>query len=96
MLIITATWHAKLGMDAELKEHLTTMVHAVQDHEPDCLEYTLHQGAHDPALFFLYEQYRTQAAFELHKNTDHFKHLIEVTRDLIDVPVTVQSLQIIA
>jgi quinol monooxygenase YgiN len=96
MLIITATWHAKPGQESALKNHLVEMLHAVHDLEPDCLEYTLHQGTSDPALFFFYEQYRNHSAFEFHKRTHHFKQLIERTSNLIAQPVSVQSLQIIA
>lgn len=35
----------------------------------------------DPALFFLYELYDDEAAFEVHKATWHFKQFDDLVRD---------------
>jgi quinol monooxygenase YgiN len=47
------------------------MAAAVQQHEPDCLVYRPHRSAGEPTVFYFYEQYRTDTAFELHRTAPH-------------------------
>ncbi len=93
MIMITAAWKAKPGKEEELRKHLAEMVEAVQKNEPNCLQYTLHQGLDDKTRFFFYERYTDLNAIEIHKNTPHFKKLIENTESLIAEPVRVELLK---
>jgi quinol monooxygenase YgiN len=43
--------------------------------EPGCVHYIPHRDAENPRTFMLYEQYRDQAAFEAHGQTEHFQRL---------------------
>ncbi len=95
MIIITATWQAKPGHEAALRQHLETMVEAVRTHEPLCLEYTLHQGLEHRGTFFFYEQYLDRAAIDVHTSTPHFEQLMAHTKDLLATPVDVQLMEII-
>jgi len=47
------------------------MAAAVRQHEPDCLVYRPHRSAGEPTVFYFYEQYRTDTAFELHRTAPH-------------------------
>lgn len=91
--MITAAWKAKKGKESELKKNLTKMVGAVHKNEPNCLQYTLHQGLEDKTRFFFYERYTDMNAIELHKNTPHFEELIKNTEGLIAEPVQVELLE---
>lgn len=93
MIMITAAWKAKLGKEEPLKKHLLAMVEAVQKNEPNCLQYTLLQGLEDKTRFFFYERYTDMGAIETHKNTPHFKKLIQNTESLIAEPVRVELLK---
>jgi quinol monooxygenase YgiN len=95
MIVITAAVKAMEGKEEELREVLEAMVNQVRDKEPDCFEYTLHQGIEDKTRFSFYERYRNLEAIELHKNTDHFKQLIADTETLLAEPIDVQILEII-
>ena len=95
MIIITATWKAKKGKEATLKKHLSKMVAEVHKNEPDCLQYTLHQGLEDKTRFFFYERYRDMNAIEFHKSTPHFKTLVAATEGLIAEPVRVELLEVL-
>ena len=43
--------------------------------EPGVVHYIAHRDPEDARVFLLYEQYRDQAAFEAHGQTDHFKEI---------------------
>lgn len=89
MIIITAAWKAKAGKEAELAKQLKQMVAGVKKNEPNCLQYTLHQGFEDKGRFYFYERYTDIKAVELHKTTPHFNQLIANTKDLTAEPVQV-------
>ncbi len=95
MLVITAAVKAKEGKEEELRRVLEAMVNQVRDKEPDCFEYTLHQGVEDKTRFSFYERYRNLEAIEVHMNTAHFKQLIADTETLLAEPIDVQVLEII-
>jgi quinol monooxygenase YgiN len=44
---------------------------AVRKAEPGCLVYRPHRSSKDPDLFIFYEQYRDDAAFDLHRKAPH-------------------------
>lgn len=69
---LAVTWVARPGKEDRVEEILRTMMPLTQA-EPGCLHYYAHRSAEDPARFFLYEQYRDEAAFEAHCESDHFK-----------------------
>ena len=70
-LTVVATIRAAKGKDAALAALLTEQVGVVLKSEPGCLVYRLHRSTKDPELFFFYEVYRDEAAFELHRKTPH-------------------------
>lgn len=41
--------------------------------EPGCVSYLPHTTETDPSTVVLYEQYRDQAALDLHRSTPHFQ-----------------------
>jgi quinol monooxygenase YgiN len=43
--------------------------------EPGNVHYIPHRDAENPRTFMIYEQYRDQAAFEEHGQTEHFQRL---------------------
>ena len=43
--------------------------------EPGNVHYIAHRDPEDPRVFLMYEQYRDQAAFEEHGQTDHCQSL---------------------
>jgi len=45
--------------------------------EPGCLSYTAHRSPEEGNVFFLYECYRDEAAFQSHASSDHFARYIK-------------------
>ena len=41
--------------------------------EPGCFRFDILQNSENPQVFHLYEVYEDDAAFEVHKNTPHYK-----------------------
>ena len=64
VLTVVARIHPKAGRESEVESLLVKMAAAVRQHEPDCLVYRPHRSTGEPTIFYFYEQYRSDAAFE--------------------------------
>jgi quinol monooxygenase YgiN len=74
--VVSAHWRAKQGKEerlAELIEELTPPSRA----EPGNLFYQAQRAVDDPQLFYLYEQYADEAAYQAHMDSDHFTRLVK-------------------
>jgi quinol monooxygenase YgiN len=72
MLVLAVTWMANPGHENEVAE-IFTKLQAASRREPGCLMYIVHRHKDDPRHFFIYEQYRDEAALQAHRNTPHFQ-----------------------
>lgn len=54
------------------------------DAEPGCLRFDIHQEAGDPTLFLLIEVYADQAAFDTHRNSQHYLQFRKDVKDWVD------------
>ncbi len=72
MVVLAVTWMAKAGHEVEVAE-IFTKLEAASRQEPGCLMYIVHRHRSDPRLFFIYEQYRNDAALEAHRQSPHFQ-----------------------
>jgi len=71
MVVLAVTWMAKAGRESDvagLFEKLT----AESRKEPGCVMYVVHRHRTEPRRFFIYEQYKDDAALEAHRSTPHF------------------------
>ena len=71
MVVLAVTWMAKTGRESEtaaIFEKLTTESRK----EPGCLMYQVHKHKTDSRRFFIYEQYKDDAALEAHRAAAHF------------------------
>jgi len=73
--VIAAHWRARDGEAETIAELLPELVQACKA-EPGVIEFIAHRSPSDPNDFFLYEQYRDEAAFIEHQKTAHFKALV--------------------
>jgi autoinducer 2-degrading protein len=74
-----ARYRAHPGRGDLVAETLTRMAAAVAADEPACLVYRASRSVEEPDVFVLYEEYVDQAALEAHRETPHFRELIEGT-----------------
>jgi autoinducer 2-degrading protein len=72
MLVLAVTWMANPGHENEVAE-IFTKLQAASRQEPGCLMYIVHRHKDDPRHFFIYEQYRDEAALKAHRDTPHFQ-----------------------
>jgi quinol monooxygenase YgiN len=89
VLTVVARIHPRPGREADVEALLLKMADAVRRHEPDCLIYRPHRSQGTPALFCFYEQYRSDAAFELHRTAPHLASFRAEMKDLVDRPTEV-------
>ena len=73
--VVCATWKAKPGQD-EAVIRLLGEVSRASAAEPGCLLFWVHRSTEDPSTYFLYEQYESEAAFQLHAASDHVRRFV--------------------
>ena len=71
MVVLAVTWMAKVGREAEVANLFTKLTEASRQ-EPGCQMYVVHRHRTEPRRFFIYEQYKDDAALEAHRSTPHF------------------------
>jgi len=71
MVVLAVTWMAKLGHEAEVAT-LFSQLTEMSRQEPGCQMYQVHRHKTEPRRFFIYEQYKDDAALEAHRAAPHF------------------------
>jgi quinol monooxygenase YgiN len=71
MVVLAVIWMAKTGQESEVAALLSKLTEAARQ-EPGCTMFQVHRHRTEPRRFFIYEQYKDDAALEAHRNTPHF------------------------
>jgi quinol monooxygenase YgiN len=71
MVVLAVTWVAKAGREAEVSVLFAKLTEESRK-EPGCAMYQVHRHRTELRRFFIYEQYRDDAALETHRATPHF------------------------
>ena len=77
-----AHFRAKPGSEQALEKALMACVVPTRAEEGN-VNYDLHRGQDDPAVFVIYEGWKSQDALEAHFQTPHFKTLIAAAEGLV-------------
>ena len=72
---VVATFQARPGKEAELKNALTGLV-APTRQEAGCLNYDLHASPEDPAKFLFHENWTSQTHLDAHLQSAQIKALL--------------------
>lgn len=75
--VLIARYYVKPGNSAAVREALTKMAARVKADEPACLVYNANIDPQNENLFCLYEIYTDEAALAAHRESPHFKEIIE-------------------
>ena len=75
IVTVVATFQAKPGKEAELKQALIGLV-ALTRKEAGCLNYDLHILPEDPAKFLFHENWTSKAHLDAHLQSAHIKALL--------------------
>ena len=76
MVVLAVTWVAKVGQEAEVAEVLAKLT-AEARKEPGCAMFQVHRHRTEPRRFFIYEQYKDDAALEAHRAAPHFLQYVK-------------------
>ncbi|MFZ0295814.1 MAG: putative quinol monooxygenase [Candidatus Sulfotelmatobacter sp.] len=71
MVVLAVTWMAKAGHDGDVVPIFAKLTEESRK-EPGCLMYQVHRHKTEPRRFFIYEQYKDDAALEAHRTSPHF------------------------
>ncbi len=74
--VVSAHWRAKEGKEDRLAAVIEEMTPPSRA-EPGNLFYQAQRAVDDPQLFYLYEQYADEAAYEAHMDSEHFTRLVK-------------------
>ena len=88
--VIVARVTVKEGQEAAFINVASVLVEATRK-EPGCLFYTLYQSPQDPKSFIFYEEYKDDAAFDFHSNSDHFQAFAGAIGDMLDGDLVVDQ-----
>ena len=72
MIVLAVTWKAHPGKGNETVR-VFSILQVESRKEPGCVMYVVHRGQEDRSRFFVYEQYKDDAALEAHRATPHFQ-----------------------
>jgi (4S)-4-hydroxy-5-phosphonooxypentane-2,3-dione isomerase len=76
MVVLAVTWMAKAGREAEVAALFSKLSEEARK-EPGCLMFQAHRHKTESRRFFIYEQYKDDAALEAHRNTPHFLQYVK-------------------
>lgn len=71
MVVLAVTWMAKQGRESDAAAVLSKLTEESRK-EPGCIAYQVHRHKTEPRRFFIYEQYKDDAALEAHRAAPHF------------------------
>ena len=71
MVVLAVTWMAKVGRESEVAGIFSKLTDESRK-ESGCVTYQVHKHKTDPRRFFIYEQYKDDAALETHRAAPHF------------------------
>ena len=71
MVVLAVTWMAKAGRESEVAELFAKLTEESRK-EQGCVMYMVHRHRNEPRRFFIYEQYKDDAALEAHRAAPHF------------------------
>jgi (4S)-4-hydroxy-5-phosphonooxypentane-2,3-dione isomerase len=71
MVVLAVTWMAKVGHESDVAALFARLTEESRK-EPGCSMYVAHRHKTDVRRFFIYEQYKDDAALEAHRTAPHF------------------------
>ena len=76
MVVLAVTWIAKAGREAEVAEVFLKLSQESRK-EPGCAMFQVHRHRTEPRRFFIYEQYKDDAALESHRASSYFLQYVK-------------------
>lgn len=73
--VIVARWRPRAGAEEKIASILRALAEKIRA-EPGNVSFAAHRAKDDPNDILLYEIYESEAAFNTHRETEHFKTLV--------------------
>ena len=83
MFIVSVTFRTKPDQVDAFREAILYQARSSRENEPGCRQFDVNVSADDPTLFFVYEIYDDEAAFETHRGSPHSARTREAVADLL-------------
>ncbi len=87
-ITVLARLKAKLGKEEQLKEALVSLLEPTR-RETGCINYDLHLGSEDKAIFMFYENWSSTKDWEAHLESDHLKAFVSRADELLAEPLDI-------
>jgi quinol monooxygenase YgiN len=94
-LTVVAHLRAKPGQEENLRRELLALISTTRQ-EPGCVNYDLHQGADDAALFLFHENWTSKQHLDAHLNRPHLKTFLAKADLLLSEPPRITLWQMIS
>jgi quinol monooxygenase YgiN len=85
-LTVLARIKAKAGREEEVLREIMSLIEPTRS-EDGCITYDLHRAQDDPALFCLYENWRSRRDLDVHLATPYLQAFLGKAPDLLAEPV---------
>ena len=95
LLTVIANMRAKPGKEQELREALESLIEPTAA-EAGYVNYDLHQGVEDPAVFFFYENWESAEHLDAHLTAPHLQEFSGRLDELLDGGLRIERLRRIA
>ncbi len=92
---VVARFTAKKGMEAEVKKELLQLITPSRA-DDGCINYDLHQGIENPAVFIFHENWQSMEHLRKHSVRPHLQAFREKVKDMLDGPSEVTVLEMIS
>lgn len=92
---VLARIKAKKGMEEKVKQELASLI-APTHKEAGCIDYVLHQGKDDKALFMFYENWTSKKALDEHLAKPYLKAFVAKAGELLAEPLDVTLLEMVS
>jgi quinol monooxygenase YgiN len=76
MVVLAVTWTAKVSREAEVAALFAKLTEESRK-EPGCAMFQVHRHKTDSRRFFIYEQYKDDAALEAHRAAPYFLQYVK-------------------
>lgn len=86
MIVLHVTVQVKPERRGEFLDAVRHDAEHSEKDEPGCLRFDVIQDRDDPCRFYYYEVYQDEAALAAHRESPHFKHYAEATKDWLAAP----------
>lgn len=86
---IVARIEVRKGKEKEFMAQAGLLIQNTRAEEGN-ISYNLYQNSENPDFFLFYEEYKDQAAMELHASSKYLKNFGEAVKDLLAVPMVIE------